>query len=194
MELVNYGENATVRLYVNGVCMLTYTGDVSLAGVSFLDCVCLGPVTNFSCFLSEIIVSSTDTRILSLKTYVPLAAGDTNTWTGAHTDIDETVISDADTVYVDSTAQDAQFNLSATPAGTFAVDAIRIVARACKTVDAAVGTVALGVKSGGIVDVDAGHALTTAWATYERLTPTINGAQLTTALLDALQLNLRSAA
>lgn len=194
LYVASYGASATVKAFLNGTELLSYSGDVSIAGVAGFDAYGWGGVYGNTNYFSECIVSDEDCSTLSLVTLYPNAAGDANAWTGAHTDIDEESIADADAVYVDTAAQDAQFNLTATPAGTFAVDAIKIVARACKTGDAAVGTVALGVKSGGTVDVDAGHALTTAWATYERLTTTINGSQLTTALLDELQLNLRSAA
>lgn len=192
MQLSSYGASATVKLFHGATELLSYSGDVSIAGVTGFDAFGWGGAGTFKA--SECIVCDLHPSTLSLVTHYPNAAGDANAWTGAYTDIDEAAISDADAVYVDSAAQDAQFNLRPTPAGTFAVDAIKIVARACKTGDAAVGTVALGVKSDGTVDVDAGHALTTAWETYERIEPTINGSQLTTALLDALQLNLRSAA
>lgn len=195
MEVIDYGASATVRVYVNSNMVIEYTGDVRISSITDIDRVGIsGEGNKYRHVMSEIIVADSDTRTLSLVTLFPNAAGDTNDWTGAYTDIDEGTISDADAVYVDSAAQDAQFNLSGTPAGTFSVDAIKVVARNCKTGDAAVGTLHLGVKSNGTVDVDDGHASATAWGTSEWLTPTVNEAQLTTALLDALQLNLRSAA
>lgn len=46
---------------------------------------------------------------------------------------------------------------------------VPIAARGEKTSGSPIGTLKLGWKTGGTVNVDAGHSLTTAWACYERL-------------------------
>lgn len=197
IEVIDFGADATINVYLDGGSspLITYTGDVTTGSMSDLDCAILHGASNSNdSWISEVVVADSDTRTFKLVTLAPNAAGDTNEWTGAYTDIDETTLSDADLVYTDAAAQTFQCNLTATPAGSFTVDAIKIAARATKTGDASVGTLKLGVKSDGSEDLDAGQALTTSWVTYERLAATINGAQLTTALLDALQLQLESAA
>ncbi len=195
MQVISYGASATVNVYVGSNLVITYTGDIRISSMTNVDRV--GFTGNYYAarvVMSEFIVSDSDTRNMSLATLPPNAAGDANAWTGAYTDIDETTVSDADLVYTNAAANDAQFNLADSPAGTWVVLATKISARATKSSDAAIGTLKLGFKSGGTVDVDAGQALTTSWATYERLTATINGATPTTSDLTALQLNLRSAA
>jgi hypothetical protein len=197
INIIDYGASATVNVYVAGALDCTYSGDISISGVAGFDAVWLATAGNnydgYRTFVSELIMSDESTQTLSLVTLYPNAAGDANAWTGAYTDIDEATISDADLIYSNIADQDAQFGLSNTPAGSFAVDAIKIVARATAPAGSTADTLKLGVKSVGTVDVDTGQALTTSWATYERIAHTINGAQLTTALLDAMQINLRSA-
>jgi hypothetical protein len=194
LQIINYGASATVKAFLGGTELVSYTGDISIAGVTGFDAYGFGgSYSNWSMFFSELIVSDEHPSTLSLVTHYPSAAGDANAWTGTYADIDEISNSDADAIYVNSADQDTQLGLSNTPTGTFAVDAIKVVARACKTGDASVGTLKLGVKSGGTIDVDAGHTLSTSWESFERLTATINGSQITTAILDANQLNLRSA-
>ncbi len=198
MHVTNYGVSATVDVYVNGASSptVTYTGDIRRGTMTNMDSVGIwspGAGGSYGAYHSEIIVADTDPTTFSLVTLYPNGAGDLNDWTGAYTDIDEDTLSDADLVYTNADAKDAQFALSNVPAGTFAVDAIKIVARACAPGGSTANTLKLGVKSNGSVDVDAGHSLTSSWVSHERIASTINGAQLTTALLDALQLNLRSA-
>jgi|GEM_PF-2168883 hypothetical protein len=195
MQLSSYGGSSTIRVYVDGVLALTFTGDSSISGVSDFDIVVIythlsGSGTEY---FSEMIVATTDTRAMSLVTHYPNGAGDANAWTGAYTDIDETTISDADLIVVDSDAQDAQFGLSNLPSSSVNVIATKIAARALKTSSATVGTLKLGVKSGGTVDVDAGQALASGWQTYERYMTQWNAAAITPTLLDAAQINFRSA-
>jgi hypothetical protein len=192
LQIINYGGSGTVNLYLNGSLVATYTGDISIAGITELNTVTLGMVGNQMENISEIIVADEDTRSFSLVTHYPNGAGSLLEWTGDYTTIDEATINDADLAYVDVADKDAQYAMSNCPAGTFQVKAVKIAARATKSVDASIGTLKLGLLSGGTVDVDAGQALTTGWATYERLAATINGAAMTTALLDAMELNLRS--
>jgi hypothetical protein len=193
MQIIDYGGSGTVNLYVNGVLVATYTGDISVDGVSDLDSVWLGP-NGAEIAVSEIIVASTDTRAKSLRTHSITGAGDANAWHGTYADIDEVAINDVDFVYSDAAADDIQCALADSPAGTFAVDAIKVEARACIGAGSPIDVLKLGVKHGGSIDVDAGQTLDESWKTYERMTTTINANPITTAILDAAQLNLRSAA
>lgn len=200
MHVAQFGENATVDVYVNNVPQIHYEGDVTLTGMDDVDIVVLEGFDQYEFFshhfyCSEMFVADADTRTKSLVTFAPNAAGDTNEWDGdGYGGIDEISLSDADLVYTDTGDEDFQCNLTATPTGQFGVIGIVEAVRACKSNDAAIQGLKIGVKSNGTVDVDAGRDLTTAWHTYERIAHTINGSQLTTALLDALQIDLRSAA
>jgi hypothetical protein len=201
IQVVSYGASATVKVYVDNVLVISYSGDISIATVGGYSCVqaaCVQYVAYNDCYapayISECIVADFDTRPLSMVTHYPTAAGDANDWTGAYTDIDEVTLSDTDLIYTDTADENAQFNMSNLPAGVILFPvALVYVARAMAAVDASIGTLKLGANTGGAVDVDAGHTLTNSWAIYKRVATTLNGAALTTALVDAMQYNLQSA-
>lgn len=195
MELINYGANAIVRVYFNSVLIITYEGDVTVAGVTNVDSVFLGPVA-IVIYITEIIVSTTDTRNMSLVTTYPSAAGDTLDWTGAYTTVDEDTINDADVAYDNTDGHQALYNLSNLPAGNFSVLAMKEVVRACKSSDSTPTRLNLGIKSGGTVDVADTKTLTTSWASYERYMAVnpVTGVAFTPAEIDALQLCLESEA
>lgn len=197
MSIVSYGASATVKVYVDTTEVISYTGDVSISGVSGFDSVFIssqGDSYPQNQDHSEIMVADGDIRAISVVTVAPNAAGDANQWDGGvYSDIDETTIDDNDLVYVNSADKDAQFNLGNLPTTQLRIISTKIVARAWKSADASVGTLKLGVKSGGSVDVDAGRSLTTSPVSYERLAATFNGSVLTPTLANALQLDLRSA-
>lgn len=190
--------NGNVKVYVNGAssAIIDYTGNLTVSGLATdLNAVMTAGHFDSTKILvaSEIIVADADTRLLSLVTHYPSTSGDANQWDGdGYAGIDETSVSDEDNVYTNTADEDFQCALSNCPTGQFGVIGIVVTARACKSSDASIGTLELGVKSDGTVDVDAGRAVTTNWDTYKRIAHTINGSQLTTTLLDALQLDLQS--
>ena len=169
MQVINYGATATVNVYVDGVLVLTFTGDVTVTGMTDMDCVVFSFCQNANFFVSEVIVADEDTRAFSLVTMAGTGAGDTDAWTGAYTDCNPITINDANAVYTATAGLDEQFNITDLPSGTFSVKACLVAARAEKTSGSPIGTLKLGWKTGGTVNVDAGHSLTTAWACYERL-------------------------
>ena len=203
MQIINYGASGTVNLYLDNNLLVTYTGDISISGVTDLDCAALhcsywyggaGPASTIT--FSQIIIADEDTRTFTLATNYPNAAGDTLDWTGAYTTVDEEVINDSDVAYTDTNDQYALYNLSATPAGSFTVKACKIAARATRTAGSTPTSLKLGVKSGSTTDVDAGQSLTTGWATYERLMTVnpVTSSAFTTSEIDSLQVAMESAA
>jgi hypothetical protein len=195
--------NVTVTAYVNGVQSLSTTMDLTSTGLSSFNQFLL-PANNAggtNGWMSEFIVADEDTRLFSLSTLAPNAAGDANAWTqttagsNGYQDLNETAIDDAAVWYTNATGQDAQVNLTNLPAGTFTVKAVKIEARCARTAGSTAGSIALGVKSGGTIDPGAAQAQQTAWATYERYMAqnpvTANAWQPSD--VNALQLNLRSA-
>jgi len=191
-----YGATATVNVYIAGVLAVTYTGDVTVTGMTNFDSVYISRQHNLGIFqCSEIAVSSTDTRnMIGLKTLAPTADGTTTDWTGDYSAVDEITISDADVDYSDTNAQDQEFAISDLPAGTFTIPACKIAVRTTKSEDASIGNIALGWLS-GTVAVGSNQALTTAWATYEELdtvNPVTSNPWLQSEMND-LQINLRSA-
>lgn len=195
MHLANYGESAAVDVYVNSALGLAYPGDVSISGIAGFDGVGAYGNTIYG-RLSEIIVANTDTRNMSLRTNYLNAAGDTNDFTGAYTDIDEVAIDDADLIYDNTDGHQAMFGLADTPSGSFSVLAVKAAVRACRASDSTPTSLDIGIKSGGSVDVNDNHSLTTTWATYERLMTAnpVTGNAFTPAEVDALQLVLESEA
>jgi hypothetical protein len=195
MHIASYGASATVTVYVNGVALITFSGSVSVTGMTNFDSVSLPGGSGFVWNTSEVIVSDTDTRGLSLATMAPNAAGDTDTWpTGTYASVNPTTINDSNVVNTNSTGADEEFNLTDPPSGTFAVLAVKLAMRAANAAGAATN-VALGLKSGGTIDSPTASTLTTVFTTYERLLATnpVTGVNFTAAEAAALQINLRSA-
>jgi hypothetical protein len=174
---------------------MTYTGNIAASGVSNLDQVWFYSSTSFNVYYSEIIVADEDTRSLALVTLAPNAAGTTQQWTGAFTDVNETGVNDATYNVTNVTLQDQQYNLIDLPAGSFVVKNVMVSARANTSAGSVATQVALGVRSGTTVSVGAAQ---TAGVTYATFTQFIGpndpntGAPWTTAAINALQLNLRS--
>jgi hypothetical protein len=196
IQLVNWGANATIRVYVDGALLITFTGDaMGATGIAGFDSVFISqPNTLNATYVSEVIVADEDTRAFSLATLAPSAAGTTDDWTGAYTDVNETTINDATVVTTDTPVLDEQFDLGSLTAGSFQVRNVKIVARSENTVGSTVTTVALGVNSGGTIDPGSPQALTTAFVPLERFMSQnpVTAANWTQADTNALQVNLRS--
>lgn len=194
MQLIDYGASSTIKVWMNGGLAINWTGDSRITDVTGFDSIFgFGPPAGTD-WISGIIVSANDCRSWSIITHYITAAGDTNDWTGAYTDVDEAATDDADVIYVNTTNKDFQCALSDGPGGTIITHGIKIEVRALKTADSVPGNLKIGLKIGDTVDVDAGRVPTAAWATYERYTDTINGGQLTPGVMNAAQLDLRSGA
>jgi len=199
MHVANFGASATVNIYLSNNLVLTYSGSTTISGVSNLDCVSL-PGTNGGpyAYLSEVIVTDTvDTRAMSLLTMAPNAAGDVNNWTtGTYANINPTAINDASVIAVNTTGQDFQANLIDLPAGSFGiVQAVKAAVRSEITAGAVPTSLKIGVKTNSTVNVDAGHAQTTAFLTYERLMPInpVTSAAWLASEMNPLQIDLQSA-
>ena len=199
LQIAGFGETATVRVYLDNVLLFTYTGDLSGLGISDLDSVLLAGVfaTGYDSSLhaSEIIVSAEDTRLFSLVTLAPNAAGDANTFTaGAYTDINEVAKNDADTAYSDTPGQGLLVGLSDLPEGDFIVKDLAVVARLSDGVGGM--GMKLGVKTNGSVVLSDTIALEGAWETKGMSFPInpITDNVFTLAEINALQLAFESAA
>jgi hypothetical protein len=197
IQLIDYGANGTINFYVDNVLKVTYTGDIRLTGITGFDSIYAtadggGGITGY--WYSEIVVSTDDTRpLLGVVTHYPSGAGDANAWDGTgYAGIDEFGLSDSDQIYTNTTDIAGQFALSNCPAGTFSVIATCIKARAAKSATAAVTKLRLGLKSAGAEDLDAGQSMSVSLATYERIMIAVNGVGLSTAIMDAAQLDLAS--
>lgn len=194
IELVSYGAASTVRVYVDGSLVITYVGDTSIAGVDGFDCFNSSFAPN-GISMSELIIADEDSRLLSVVTLAPNAAGDESTFTsGAYTDIDEVALNDADLISSAVAEQVAQFNLTTRPAGDFIVKAVKVAARCADGVGGM--AIQVGIKTNGAEHLGAQQTLGGAWQTIEQLytdnPETLN--RFTLAELDALQIAFRSKA
>jgi hypothetical protein len=196
MQVVNFGASATVRVYVNKVLVITYSGNSAFNGMAAMDCALIFGTSGTFTRSGEIIVADADTRTLSLVTMAPNAAGDNNNWdSGTFASINPTTINDANNIAVATTAKDFQANLIDLPSGSFTVAAVKIAARAQVQAGATPTSLKLGVRESGTNYLDGGHTLTTSWATYESLlttNPATSAAWLQSAM-NPLQLELQSA-
>ncbi len=171
MQITSYGASATVNVYIAGVLVITFTGDVTVSGMSGFDCCVFGVDATASgpCDFSEVIVADEDTRLFSLVTMAPNAAGNTDQWTGAYTDCNPVTINDANAVYTNTVSQVEEFNLIDLPTGTFTIKAVKISARASISAGATATKLELGYYTNSTLTEGTAQSLTTAWACYERL-------------------------
>ena len=197
LNMVSFGATCVVTLYVNGTQVINATVNTLVTGVTNLDSVFLARNVNASLQwnCSEIIVADEDSRSFRLVTMAPNAAGTTSQWTGAFTNVNPVTINDANADFTNTAAQDQQYNLIDLPAGSFAVKACKLAARAMHTSGSVATGVQLGVNSGGTVNVGTTQVLTTAFATYERWMPTnpVTATAWAQSDMNPLQIDIRSA-
>ncbi|HLZ10233.1 MAG TPA: hypothetical protein VKT80_16710, partial [Chloroflexota bacterium] len=122
--------SCTITAYVDTVQVATVSGQNLSALFADLDCYLLGNNGGGNFVVSEFIVSDSDTRTMSLLTMAPNAAGDTNNWTNAFSNINPNLINDSNVIFVNTTGQDFQANLTDMPSGSFAILAVKAAARA----------------------------------------------------------------
>lgn len=122
---VNYSTTGQVSLYMDGVQIADYTGDVTTDSATQINRIDIGNANNsgtagYEDWWSEVVVSTTDTRAMRLVT-VPLAAnGATVDWTiGGVANVNEATLSDATLNASDTAGQVQLYTLSAMPAGSF---------------------------------------------------------------------------
>lgn len=195
LQVINYGTSATVNLYLNGSLAISYSGSISVTGVTGFDTALLQGNGN-GAYLSEFIVADSDTRSLSVLTCAPAGNGTTQAWSNpAYTNFNPIGINDANSTYTNTTGQNEQATMIQTPTGTFSVVAIKIEARAMATSGATATNLKLGINSGGTVGVGSAHALGISFTTYEDLSANnpATGIPFTQTTLNAAQLNLQSA-
>jgi hypothetical protein len=200
IQVISYGATATVNVWIDGVLVINFAGDVTVSGMTNMDCVVLGPQSGFgsgfSPVMSEVIVADEDIRTFSLFTQAGTGTGWDDLWTGAYTDCNPITINDANAVYTQTAGQDEAFALTSLPSGTFSVKAVLAAARAQKTSGSPIGTLKLGWYTSSTVAVDSGHALTSAWECYENLAllNPVTATNWTQSDIGSLQEDLQSAA
>lgn len=201
MQVISYGAAATVNVYINGVLTVTFTGDVTVSGMTNFDSVYLppNPFNVASPSYSEIFVTDVDSRgFLGLQTEALTGAGTTNSFTNnTFTNINGISFSDANPTYTNTTAQDQQYTLTAPTPTTYSVSGVVITARMAASSGSTPTQIKLGYNSGGTKGFGTGAAktLTTGYVTYTQtdVVNPVTGVAFTQSELAALQLDLQSA-
>jgi hypothetical protein len=197
LQVTNYGAEAAVEIFLNGVSGLTFAGDVRPhSSVTAFDQIASYRKAGSPSYNgSEIILADDDTRLFSLVSLYPNGAGAANTFTsGGYGDVDEATLSDADTLFSATAGQAVQLALSDLPTGNFIVKGVKLTAR----MSDGVGGMAMkmGVRTNGAIHVGDPIALVGAWETKEALLSqnpeTLN--VFTPTEVNALQLAFESAA
>ena len=194
--IVDYQVAGRVRLYVDQTLYIDYSGDVTASSATSLDGLLLATMhTGLPTYWSEVIVSTQDSRSLSLVTLAPNAAGTTTGWTsGAYTDIDEQTAADSDVITSATANQVFQANLSNLPTTSgVTVTAVKMLAYAARGASGP-SKLSVGVRTNSTdsqptsVTLDTGYGTA---ATYYQTNPVTSSAWTTTEA-DALQISLRS--
>lgn len=132
---VVYGTSGSIDVYNNGAAAFSYSGDVTTDSAITLN---QADFSNWAAsgsgVFSEIIVSDSDSRSMRMITCVPLAAGNTQTWTGAVSNINTNSFNDTVFNYTTSTSALSQWTTGCTvpSSGTTTVVDVRSAARLAK--------------------------------------------------------------
>ena len=127
-----YGVSGSVDTYLNGGLSFSYAGDLTTDGATTLNQVEFSNHTStLSASFSEIIVADTDTRSMRLITCAPLAAGNTQAWTGVVGNINANSYNDTVFNYTTSSSALSQWTTGCTiPAsGTTSIADVRSYGR-----------------------------------------------------------------
>ena len=130
---VNYGTSGQVIIYINGMKVYAYSGDITASsGLSSLATVSLSAVyqqnnVNLTAATggtswSEVIVSTRDTRNMSLITQVPVAAGVTDTFTaGSFSNVNGMTLNTTTPDYSSTAGQMQLYQAGGLPSGLFTI-------------------------------------------------------------------------
>lgn len=163
--------------YIDGAAPATlwldYTGDLTSPGVSDLTGVMNAGISVSSYALAaegicEVVACDEPPHRIQLVTCAPNAAGDTNDWTGAYTDVDEINASTGDYIESDAAAEVFLCNIGPLPTSVMVPLAVQVTALAAKGTSGPT-KLDLGVKSGGTQNWGSDQTLTDVYVPYGRL-------------------------
>lgn len=197
IQVLNYGASATVNVYVGGVNVLSFTGNVAVAGMTNFDHVYLSATSQVN-FYSEMLVADSNTlAITGVQTLALTGAGTTNNWVNnTYTNINGLNYSDSNPIYVDSTAANQQYTVTSPTPVTYAVAGCQISARMAISASSTPSYIKLGYGSGGVGYFGSGAektpALGFATQTQIDLINPVTGTAFTSSNLSSLQLDVES--
>ena len=124
---VNYGISGQVTCYYNGISVADTGASVNVTtdGATALAEVYYGGLYGTSMYWSECIIANGSTLGMAVQTLPPLAAGNTQSWTGTVADIDETTINDANFINTTATGALSEWTVGTSlPPGNWAILAV----------------------------------------------------------------------
>jgi hypothetical protein len=173
---VNYAVSGAVQVYVNGVQVFNFSGDVTTDSLTNMNGFYLrmgGPVQNPNYSgqwaFSEAILADTDTRGWTLQTLAPVANGNTHnfdTGSPAASNVNETTLNDATLDGSSVAGQIDQYTLPSLAAGTWSVIALGISSRMAKGASGP-SKMDLGVRSAGADYWSSDFTLTTGYQDFQ---------------------------
>lgn len=171
MQVINFGASTTINLYLDGALIGTYSGAISIPGITNFDSVIFYGGGFDQSFFSEFIVTDVDSRsLIGLCTCAPNGNGSVQNWSNpAYTNFNPITINDTNSTFTNVTGQDEQVTIINTPAGNYQIDSVKIAARALNTAGAVATQVAFGFHNtnNNVTAVGSPHSLITAFQTVE---------------------------
>ena len=203
IQVSNLGASSTVNVYLNNNLIISYSGSTVITGLTNFDTVILGSYgggTATTWSWSEFIVADSDTRaLLGLNTLALTGAGTTTTWTNnTYTNINGVNHSDANPTYVNTTAKDQEYTVTAPTPAVFSVIGVVQSARACIPSGSTPTALKLGYGSGGVgyFGTGASKSPTVGFADYQQIdqiNPITSTTWVSADLAAPLQLDIQSA-
>jgi hypothetical protein len=153
----NYAVAGQFSFYINGILAFNYVGDVTTDGITSLSYFRLSqavaPSSSNSAptgseVYSEVIVSTSDTRAMSLATQAPNGAGNSSTWTGSYTQVNGNLASSNNPIYTTTAGQLEEFAVNSLPSGPFSVVSVVVKAEAATILNGP-QNLQLAVRTGG---------------------------------------------
>lgn len=173
LQVLNFGTSSIISLWLAGSLQCTFSGSISITGLTNFNCVNLWstPNGNFggTSLGSEFIVADEDTRSMSLKTSAPLALGATAAWTGVVGSANPLSVTDSNSIFVNATGMDEQFTQNGLPAGTWAVRMLKTTTRGAASAGATATKFTPGFRLAGAVTLSGGtlHTPSAAFTNFE---------------------------
>lgn len=201
MQVTNYGASSTVNVYINGTLVIAFSGNCAVSGMTNFDHIYFTAWNNdasTAVYFSEMVVADSDTRgILGLQTMALTGAGTTTQWTNnTYTNINGINYSDSSPAYVNTTAKDQEYTVTAATPSVFSVVAVTQSARAAIPSGSTPTHLKLGYGSSGTgyFGTGAQKSPTNGFATYQQIDETnpITSVGWVKADLSGLQLDMQS--
>jgi hypothetical protein len=178
IQITNYatGGSGTVNIWINGVlafnvssATLATDANTTINGVRFCG-IGLSGSNSVAFSYSEVILSDSDTRSVSLATLTPAANGNTDNWDiGGVSNINEIVLNDTTLNASGTPGQIQQYTTGVLPSGTFGVLAVVLSGRMMAGFSGGPTKVDFGVRTASVDHWSADVTLSNSLATVQHV-------------------------